>query len=154
MLWKNPNELLSQHNIRPWPIYFLEKYIYLFIHSSSHLPSFLGGTVLLHGWLRLDQGFKPWSYFRLLLFFLLVTHNIPQCSAGVDWAPWFLMMYLSHKGASSVNNLLTQHHFSSQSNTATTAGPRMTLGVRDSGLRVIGITRLIVSVLLPECAAR
>lgn len=78
-----------------------------------------------------------------LLLISPVTQSTHQCPMGIDWAPWFLMIYLSpHKGASSTSDMLAQHHFSSQNGTATRAGPNITLDVRDFGLRIIWIIRL------------
>lgn len=61
------------------------------------------------------------------------------------------MMYLyPHKGASSTSDMLAQHHFSSQSGTATRAGPNLTLDVREFGLRASELSgSVIVSVVLP-----
>ena len=57
--------------------------IYLSVHPLTSLPSWEVQYCLMIG---LDKGFKPRSFFRLLLFFLPVTHSTPQCPTGVDWA--------------------------------------------------------------------
>lgn len=79
---------------------------------------------------------SPGSCCRHLIF-SPVTHSMLMSSSGIDWAAWFLMIYLSHKGASSTSNMLAPHHFSSQSSTTPRAGPDVTLGGRDLGLRII-----------------
>lgn len=99
--------------------------------------------------IRLDPWVALKSSWHLLIF--PVTQRAHQCPVGIDWAPWFLMIYLSpHKGASSTSDMLAQHHFSSQSDTATRAGPNITLDVRDLGLRSSELSgSVIVSVKLP-----
>lgn len=104
-------------------------------------PTFLTGRPSIASWWAQTPGLL-WHYCRHLLI-SPVTQSTHQCPMGIDWAPWFLMIYLSpHKGASSTSDMLAQHHFSSQNGTATELA--LTLlwmsGIFD--LRIIWIIRL------------